>query len=393
MAQRQFRTDDTSLWADRYGDGSDGAYDPTTSAWSSAYTTCTGTGGTTSLTVASGSSFFSGALVLIHQSKGTGAGAWELNKIASGPTGTSWTMAYDLMNTYASGAQVVLIKEHTIVTIDGGVTLSTPSYNGGTGGIIAIFAQQSITVTGTISANAAGYDGGDGGDKTPPNRAGIQGQSSTGDGARSTSANGSGGGGGGVGTPSSSDAGGGGGGGGHAASGSTGTNSNGSPQGPGGTGGGTSGSASLVTMTFGGAGGGGGIDDSTTGGVGGNSGGFILLVAPVITVTGAVTANGGNGTSHGDSGGGGGGGSGGSLLFKGQQIALGSSIVTCTAGNGAPGNSAFGGVGGNGGNGAVGRIHVDYSQSLSGLTTPTLDSSIDAVLNDLPSLDNYSFLM
>lgn len=34
------------------------------------------------------------------------------------------------------------------------------------------------------------------------------------------------------------------------------------------------------------------------------------------------------------------------------------------------------------GNGSVGRIHADYSVSISGTTTPSLDSSLDASLND-----------
>lgn len=387
---RQFKANDSDAWADRFGGGANGAYNPSTSTWSSSHTSATGSSGGTSLTVGSGSGFFDGALVLIHQTKGTGGGNWELNKISSGSSGTSWTMAYTLQNTYAAGAQVVLIKEHTTVTIGSGVTISAPEYNGTSGGIIVIFATNSITVTGTFSANGAGYDGGDGGQGGATHSEGVQGQSATGDGTRVITANGSGGGGGE--SHPSTDAGGGGGGGGHAASGSAGTNDNQSPVGQGGAAGGTSGSADLTTLTFGGAGGGGGIDDSTSGGVGGDSGGLVFLVAPDITVAGAVSSNGSNGTSFGDSGGGGGGGSGGSILLKGKRLAVGSSLLTVAAGTGAPGNSAFGGIGGNGGNGAVGRIHADYSESFSGSASPAIDTSVDSVFND-PTQQGYGFFM
>lgn len=391
---RIFRTDDTDYWADRYGDGSDGAITiSSNTAFSAANATCTGTGGTTTLTLGSASTFSNGMIVLIHQTYGTGAGTWEFNKISSGGGTTSLTMSYNLTATWNSGAQVIAVKQYSTVTVNSGQTWTAPSWDGSKGGIMAIFALQSMSIVGNISANGSGFAGGAGGLAVTP-RAGVQGDSSTGTGSRSTSANGTGGGGGGVGTPTGSDAGGGGGGGGYATSGNNGTNDNQSPVGSGGTAGGSAGVASLVTAFFGGAGGGGGIDDSTSGGVGGNSGGFVVLVAPVITVSGTVTTNGANGTSHGDSGGGGGGGAGGSLLIKGQQVTVGSNLVAAGGGFGASGNAAFGGVGGNGGNGSAGRIHIDYSQLLSGSSnSPAFDSSVDAILNDLPNLQNYTLLM
>lgn len=81
MAQRQFRTDDTSAWTDRYGDGSDGA-------GSSVANVQTSFRGRLEIPLerrGQGTGFAAGNLVLIHQSRngGGGSGVWELNKISS----------------------------------------------------------------------------------------------------------------------------------------------------------------------------------------------------------------------------------------------------------------------------------------------------------------------
>jgi hypothetical protein len=378
MAQRQFASGDTSIWLDKYGDGSAGDYSTSGSIADSsrtgyANTTITGTADSTSATAGAGTGFSAGDLVLIHQSKSTGAGAWELNKISSTGTGTNWTMSYALINSYVTGAQVYRLAQFNNVTIGNGHTLTGVSWSGTAGGIVALLAKGTITVTGTISGNSIGFSGG--ANSSADNVVGWTGLGTNGTAtSRSTSANSTGGGGGGA----NLTAPGGGGGGGHAAAGSNGTVLVG-------TGGDAGGTASLTTAIFGGGGAGGGRgNNSYESGAGGKSGTLIFLIGKTITVTGGITSNGENGanatgvggTTH---GGGGGGGSGGGILIKGQNISLGSTVVTATGGTGGTGISG----GGNGGAGSVGRIHVDYSGSISGTTNPTLDSTQDGTLADV----------
>ena len=78
MAQRQFRSDDTSSWGDGFGNGSDGAETISSSeAYDGAKASCSGTASTTTLTLGAASTFANGDLVVIHQSAGTGVGTWE----------------------------------------------------------------------------------------------------------------------------------------------------------------------------------------------------------------------------------------------------------------------------------------------------------------------------
>lgn len=370
MTQRQFRSDDTSLWNDRFGTGSDGALTISANTTdSTANTTITGTSGATAATFGSGTGFANGNLVLIHQSQGTGAGSWELNKISSGGGTTSVTLAYSLCNTYATGAQVYLLKQYSSVTINSGVTLTGAAWAGSTGGIVALLCNGTITVTGTITTSQKGFRGGNNWNGV---REGHQGEGTVGVGSNvyyQGGANGNGGGAGSenAGSPSTS---GGGGGGGNATAGANGTGSNI------GNGGNAVGLAGLTTLFFGGGGGQGGGQNATPG-AGGNGGGIIILIGKTITVTGAVSTSGANGVRPGVTDGAGGGGAGGSVLLKGQTITLGTTLVTGTAGSGGTATGA-----GAGGNGSVGRIHADYSTSLSGTTSPTIDTSLDSSLAD-----------
>lgn len=384
MAQRQFRDDDTSVWLDRFGNGSDGAYAPTTGTDAPIDSACTGTASTTSLS-ATNASFSAGQLILIHQTRGTDAGVWELNKIQSYVAGTI-TTAYALTNTYSTGAQVMVLKQYSSANIASGETIVAKSYNDSVGGLFGFVCMGPTTVTGTISNNGAngtqgtsqnstggGFRGGGG----TNGGAAAQGGSTLGVGSASMSANGSGGGG-----------------------------------GQGGGGGGAMGAlihsvASLVTkFVFGGAGGG-SNSNSGTGQQGANSGGIVLIISKSITVTGAIRTNGGAGSGNaGNQTEGSGGGAGGAILIKGQSVTLGSGLVTSSGGAGGVGGTGGdkGGGGGGvaagvnpgghaGGNGSNGAIHVDYSILLSGTTTPTLDSAVQAVLTDPPTEENYTLLM
>jgi hypothetical protein len=366
---RQFRSDDTSIWRERYGDGSDGVKTVSSNVdYDGANAGCSGTAAATALTLDAASTFVNGDLVLIHQSRGTGVGSWELNKIASGGGTTSLTLAYPLENTYtdsgASQAQILELKQYSEVNIQSGFTLSAPEWDGNKGGIVAFLCKGTVTVTGNIVASGKGYIGGD---AVNSGQIGFQGEGTVGAATQSTAANGNGAGAGGDFQNQ------GGAGGGHAAAGST----NGTA-----VAGAAVGLAALTTMMFGGAGGGfGSFGGHATQKVGGDGGGIALIIGKTITVTGSIVTNGVNGTNIvvGADNVGGGGGAGGSVLLKGQIITLGSSLVTASAGSGA----AAGGGAKNGGNAAVGRIHADYSQTLTGTTAPTIDSRQDSALAEL----------
>lgn len=391
MAQRQFRSDDTDKWVYGYGDGGAG-----TSYAVPANEGCSGTSGTTSLTLAAAGSFSNGDLVLIHQTRGTGAGAWELNKITSGAGGTSLTMAHSITNTYtdsgASQAQIIELNQYNGLTLG---NTTAPSWDGSKGGIIAFIDKGTTTISGTINisgGNASGatkgtgrgFNGGAGGPQSSTSD-GYRGEGiNSADGAQTYVKDGSAGGGG----QRYSDGWGGasGGGGGNGAAGSAGSTANGSYY-PG-QGGDSAGTASLVTMDFG-SGGGGGAGDSYAdsvgpGGGGGGGAGILLIISKSLTITGSINLNGGAGglapytsaTSRWNSNGGGG--AGGSCLIKCQTATLGSNLITAAAGAG--GNSGLAAQQ-TGGNGSVGRIHLDYKTSYTGTTTPTIDVTQDATLD------------
>lgn len=344
----------------QFGTGADGALsissDTTDAPIDSA---CTGTSGATTLS-ATNASFAANQIVLIHQTKGTNAGQYEKRKISSYVAGTI-TLTEPLTNTYTSGAQVLVLKQYTTVTVDSTKTLTAKAWDGTVGGILGFVASTSTTVTGTISALGKGYRLGAG---APANQ-GTQGEGETGTGTTSRSANGSGGGG-----------------------------------GEGGAGVGTGGTAyqtvaALTSRFVFGGGGGGGNSNSGTGGDGGDGGGLIYILSKALVVTGSITAKGEAGASGAGTEGGGGGGGGGCIILKVQTATLGSSLIDASAGAGGNGGSGGDGGGGgagsangsngsagNGGAGGTGRIHLDYSSSFTGTTSPTIDSTQDGTLAD-----------
>ena len=87
--------------------------------------TCTGTAGTRTLTVGSGLSFAAGQMVKVHQTRGSGAGTWELGQVDS-YSGTTLTLKFNLVNSYsdsgANQAQVYVVKQYSQVTISGTLT-------------------------------------------------------------------------------------------------------------------------------------------------------------------------------------------------------------------------------------------------------------------------------
>ena len=298
-----------------FGDGSDGpitfSSNTTFNPPADAVVDSASSRGTT-LTLSSVSGVFqAGQKILIHQTRGTGAGSWELNTVQSYALGNKVTvtpLAHSYMTSGASAAQVLVVPQYTNVTVNNGVTVSAKAWNGSVGGILALLASGTLTVTGTISANGAtasnnnvgtggGFRGGIGGVEGGT-VGGQSGESDLGVGSQggpdsNGPANGSGGMGG-LGRPGGGVANGGGG----AGHGAAGTGS------IGGAGGAAGGSASqdptdLTTMLFGAGGGGGGKAPANTGnspgGAGGNGAGIVFLLGTTTSVTGSIVSNGGNG--------------------------------------------------------------------------------------------------
>lgn len=359
---------------------------------------------------ATNASFAAGQKVLIHQTRGTNAGRWERNEIASYTAGTI-TLVNALTNDYASSgasaAQVRVLKEYSAVTINSGVTYTAKAWNGTVGGILSFLCSGTTTVNGTISANGGngsfdenvsvaggtggGFRGGDSSVASPDYTAAQAycGEGTAGATAQQQTANGNGGGG--ALTSGGGSAGWPGGGGGHATAGEDGINTAGA--GDNGFGGNSAGTTDLTTMVFGGGGGGGANDGNPYpgyegAGSGGSGGGIIFLITQDITIhatTGLITSNGGNGGNAQPDYGGGGAGAGGSVLIKAQTATLNTNRITASAGTGgtigAPYNVR------DGGNGSVGRIHLDYYTSYTGTTSPTLNVTQD---NTLVSTVSYA---
>lgn len=352
-----------------FGDGSDGALTISANTTEAPIdSACTGTINTTSLS-ATNASFATGQQILIHQTRGTGAGTWMRNKIAGYTAGTI-TLDIPLNATYSSGAQVRVLRQYTNVTVDSGDTWTAKAWDGSVGGILAFLANGTVTVAGTITATGKGFRGGA---ATPAPNYTYQGEGTSGAGTQSGSANGNGGGGGGARC--------GGGSGGHGTAGQNGEIGNaGSYPGLAGN---TAGNADLTTLVFGGGGGGGGSTSTssveTRGGAGGAGGGIVFAIGTTVTVSGAITSAGQNGNNAvGSDGAGGGAGAGGAIFVKAQTATLGSALLT--AAGGAVGGTPDGGANDGGAPGGDGRIHLDYYTSYTGTTSPTLNVTQDNTL-------------
>jgi hypothetical protein len=306
----------------------------------------------------------SGDVVLIHQTQGTNAGCWELNKAVSdfgGGTAT-YKLEQPLRCNYTSNvnnhAQILRVPQYTNCPVSGTVT-PLSAWNGSWGGIFAVICRNALDIAGSILLKGSGYRGGVG-SKYPAYS--QQGEGENGLGGFSKSPNGIGGGG------SYQDDMSGGGGGNATVGGSS-----SAPWGNGGQGGGTFPAPEDLSRAVFGGGGGGGLanrdSSASAGGIGGNGGGFAIVIARRISIGGFLSAdgaNGANGTGS-NSVSGGGGGAGGAILLRTEIASIGNNQITAVGGEaGLPtqnrGNSP--------GNGGLGRIRIEYCDSLSGSTNP-----------------------
>lgn len=331
-----------------FGNGSDGVV-TLTGVDAPIDSSSSGTGGTKSLS-ATNPSFASGKLILIHQSRGSGAGNLELNIIDSYVAGTITTQ-FDLVNTYTdsgdSQAQVIQLKEYSSVTITD--TFEAKPWDGNVGGIVAYLCSGETNIPGVLSVAGKGFRGGTGvvgaGQAT-------SGEGTAGAQASQSSANGNGGGG--ANLDGSQGAAGGGGG----SNGTAGANGGyDSPVRIEGVGGSTAGSEDLATIVFGG-GGGGGAEQQSPSGDGGRGGGIVYVLTSELNITGGINANGANGIGDGGAG------AGGSVYIATQRASVGVNLITALGGSiTSNGSSALGGIGGQG------RIYIK-SCAMTGSTNP-----------------------
>jgi hypothetical protein len=345
---------------------------------------CSGSAGSAVLTVGS-SNFNNGDLLFITQSKGTGAGAWEIAKVLTGGGGTTLTLDRNLANTYtrstgsadANCPQVIRIKESlnmTLNTFTGTPWSATENYNANAfGGIIPIAVSNKLTIGGTPNLNgkngwATSQDhntasttdyyvhgsvtggGFRGGWNSTDGSSGGAGESYDGSFVQETKNAVYGGGGGAVAIDDPAA------GAGHA-------NTGGNSGAPTAYGGASYGTASLSSIFFGSGGGGG--NNGVSAGSGGGGGGVWMIWAREIEITGGLQANAGNGGA-GNGEGDGGGGSGGSVLINCERGNIGTNKIT-VAGGSAGGATA--------GAGSVGRIRINYGATLTGSSSPSASTA------------------
>ena len=258
--------------------------------------------------------------------------------------------------------------DFTTVTIPSGVTVTVTG-----SAALDIRARGAVNIAGALV-----LDGGTGGDVSSTTGAsggaGGPGGSAGGSTAYSSGASNPGSGSGGGAAGGSSSYGGGGGGAGHAAAGASGFHLN--PGACGGVGSHGSGGGAYVTIEanalVGGSGGGGGGYGGAAnagGGGGGGGGGALKIAAPIISISGAISANAGRGGNNlaGRDGGGGGGGSGGSIWLVAGEVQIYGNVTALGGAGGTADKDAC--YGGDGGDGAVGRIRIDAA-GVAGNTNP-----------------------
>ena len=125
------------------------------------------------------SSLSSGDLVLIIQMQGASittsdnssygnisnynsCGKYEYAKVSSVPNSTSITLANPLLNNYTSSGkvQVVRVPRYTDLTINAGASITTDSWDGTMGGIVAIEVENNVILNGSFNVNYKGFRGG-----------------------------------------------------------------------------------------------------------------------------------------------------------------------------------------------------------------------------------------
>jgi len=90
------------------------------------------------------------------------AGLLEFDEVAGVPNSTTINLVSPLANSYtaAGKVQVIRVPRYSSFTLNSGASLTTDSWNGSTGGIIAIEVNGTTTINGTIDVSGLGFRGG-----------------------------------------------------------------------------------------------------------------------------------------------------------------------------------------------------------------------------------------
>ena len=326
-----------------------------------------GSAGSTSITVTDAygvSRIKLGDVVLIHQTQGSGAGCWELNKAAGDFGGTAtYQLAKPMKCNYTSNgsnkAQILRVPQYSTCNVTG-LVIPLSVWNGSWGGIFAVLCNETMNLDGSINANGYGFRGGQ---EFYQDNAGFSGESYTGPSTRGPNPNGGGGGS----APRGGEQSGGGGGFGSVGGRGYLTNRDANE-------GLVYGSNDSSTLHLGSGGGGarwGHYFSKLSGDANGSSGGGLIAIwSPQINIFGNLQANGNNANYATDSANrswAGGGGSGGEVYLVASNVNLDINHLTVNGGNGGNRGSGENFPGGKGGSG---RIIVEYCDILTGTTNP-----------------------
>jgi len=169
--QRSYKMDVIGS-VDFFGDGRDGALSITGNTTEDPIdANCTGTKGSTILTVsnehASFSSIQPGDKVGIYQTRGTGAGQRQLVDVVSYSSGTlnlleplTFSPVHSATVSDANKAQVRVIKQHTTVVIGAGFSYYSKAWDGLKGGYLRWYANAGSTINGSVNGSGRGFRGG-----------------------------------------------------------------------------------------------------------------------------------------------------------------------------------------------------------------------------------------
>jgi len=89
------------------------------------------------------------------------AGRYEFVGV-EGKSGNTITLACGLKNGYsrAGKTQVIRVPQYTILTIGSGNSITTPAWDGVTGGVVAVHAETTLALNGSVDVSAKGFRGG-----------------------------------------------------------------------------------------------------------------------------------------------------------------------------------------------------------------------------------------
>ena len=89
-------------------------------------------------------------------------GKYEFDEVSAIPNGTSITLSKPLKNSYTASCktQVVRVPRYTKLTVNAGASVIADAWNGVTGGIVSIEANDTIEINGTIDVSGKGFRGG-----------------------------------------------------------------------------------------------------------------------------------------------------------------------------------------------------------------------------------------